>query len=1108
MRTRHLWPSFLPVPLLAVLIAILHQLVPFTIVFEPPWLLPITNTLFVTLVCFAVAYLAARNYRATGRAQVLLLGGGVLAFGIAAVVAGWLRHVPEAGANLNVTVYNVGALVAGTFHFAAAAILLTGLSLEARIGRKRRWLALAYVGPAVLMTLLTAGTVAGLVPLFFVQDVGPTALRQAVLGAADLMFVFSFLVLMGTYLRNRERFLFWYSSALALTAISLTAFLVEQSVGGAVGWAGRLAQYLGGAYFLVAIVTARRSAKARKTTFDDVLTASLSPAEEKFRALAANSPDLIARFDGELRHLYVNPACLSVYGKPGATVIGKNFEEANLPGAFSGLWRERICTVFERAEPVEVEGHLPTCEGMRFFHSRCVPELGPDGVVANVLVVSHDLTARRRAEEMVRAQNTVLDGINRIFRSALASESEQDLGRCCLKIAEEVTGSKFGILAERNARTGRLDVIAISDPGWQVCGIEDPSARGSPPAQGFPIHGLYSPVMLDGIGFFTNDPASCPASIGTRHVHSALTAFLGVPLMQNETTFGMLAVGNREGGYRPDDLAALEALAGPTVQVLMRRRAEEALGQSEEWFRALAEALPEIAWTADASGGIEWFNQRWYDYTGLARGIGHGWSWDCVVHPDDMAGTLRRWQDALRNRNTFENEIRCRSRDGQYRWFLVRSWPLRDAAGSVVRWFGTNTDVEELKQVQAALEDLNATLEARVAERTSEVQHQADQLRALAAELTQVEQRERKRLAAILHDHLQQLLVAAHMQLAMLKRTGDARVRSTTQAIASIMNEAITVSRSLAVELSPPILHQAGLGAALGWLASRIEEKNQFKVRVRADHDAAPQNENLRFLLFEGVRELLLNAVKHSGAREAEVVMLRGEEGGTRIVVTDTGRGFEPAVRMRQGSNGGLGLFSIQQRLAHFGGRLEIESAPGRGTRAVLDTPPEEAAAAVKEVVPAVPAAAPGAPEAWRPGRKISVLLVDDHAIVRQGLASLLRPEPDIEIAGEATDGKHAVELARQHSPDVVVMDVNMPGMDGVEATRIIVAELPRCKVIGLSMHIDHDIGVAMREAGAVGYLSKGGPSEDLVAAIRASVSREALTADRPATSPPNAVSG
>jgi DNA-binding NarL/FixJ family response regulator len=118
-------------------------------------------------------------------------------------------------------------------------------------------------------------------------------------------------------------------------------------------------------------------------------------------------------------------------------------------------------------------------------------------------------------------------------------------------------------------------------------------------------------------------------------------------------------------------------------------------------------------------------------------------------------------------------------------------------------------------------------------------------------------------------------------------------------------------------------------------------------------------------------------------------------------------------------------------------------------------------------------------------GERIRILLADDHQILREGLASLLSEEPDMEIVGEAGDGHEAIELARLTRPDVVLMDVTMPRLDGIQATRQITAEMSGVAVIGLSMHEEEDMALAMRSAGAVAYLSKGGPSEALIAAIR-----------------------
>ena len=395
----------------------------------------------------------------------------------------------------------------------------------------------------------------------------------------------------------------------------------------------------------------------------------------------------------------------------------------------------------------------------------------------------------------------------------------------------------------------------------------------------------------------------------------------------------------------------------------------------------------------------------------------------------------------------------------------------------------------ERKQIEEKLRELNQSLEQRVVERTAEVRQQADQLRALATELTQAEQRERKRLSTILHDHIQQLLVAARMQVEWLKRDNNPdRRQAAAKGLDGILKEALEASRSLAVELSPPVLHTAGLIGALNWLASRTQQTNQFAVHLHADNKAEPATEATRFLLFECVRELLLNAVKHSGVLEAQVMLLRTKDDRIKLIVRDQGKGFDPdLLKKRRADEISFGLFSIEQRLAHIGGEMYIATAPGKGTTITLTIP----------VGAAQPHARIGDETAGteeQAGKIIvrdktavrHVLIVDDHKIMREGLAGIIQFEPDIEVVGQAADGPVAVELAAKLQPDVIIMDINLgAGMNGVEATKRILAASPNIKVIGLSMHTDNDVATALRDAGAVAYLTKGGPSEDLIAAIR-----------------------
>jgi signal transduction histidine kinase len=239
------------------------------------------------------------------------------------------------------------------------------------------------------------------------------------------------------------------------------------------------------------------------------------------------------------------------------------------------------------------------------------------------------------------------------------------------------------------------------------------------------------------------------------------------------------------------------------------------------------------------------------------------------------------------------------------------------------------------EESESPISRLNEGLEQRLAERTVEVRKKTDQLRAMASELAQVEQRERGRLAAILHDNMQQLLVAARIQISIVNHVLlPINERNALSRANAIISQALADSRTLTADLSPPILHGAGLGAALEWLAGRMAELHCFTVSLSIDRRAEPQTESLRVLLFEAVRELVFNSCKHSGCARVRVKITREQNDWMRVVVEDAGKGFDPKMLNASMASGErLGLFSIQQRLAHVGARMALASAPGVGTR-------------------------------------------------------------------------------------------------------------------------------------------------------------------------------
>ncbi len=243
----------------------------------------------------------------------------------------------------------------------------------------------------------------------------------------------------------------------------------------------------------------------------------------------------------------------------------------------------------------------------------------------------------------------------------------------------------------------------------------------------------------------------------------------------------------------------------------------------------------------------------------------------------------------------------------------------------------------ERKQAAEELKALNEQLEYRVAERTAVAERRTEQLRRLAAELTLAEQRERGRLAQVLHDGLQQTLVAAKFSLSLIGQGGD--VQQETKAVADLIDEAIETSRSLTAELSPPMFRHGGLIVSLKWLAQWFGERHGLKVELKAREDMNGVPEEVIILLFQSVRELLFNVVKHSGIKAARVDVTERNNWIT-VSIKDEGKGFDPRqLRAEGGSSSGFGLFSISERLSFLGGQMEIHSAPGKGSRFDLVIP-------------------------------------------------------------------------------------------------------------------------------------------------------------------------
>jgi signal transduction histidine kinase len=402
------------------------------------------------------------------------------------------------------------------------------------------------------------------------------------------------------------------------------------------------------------------------------------------------------------------------------------------------------------------------------------------------------------------------------------------------------------------------------------------------------------------------------------------------------------------------------------------------------------------------------------------------------------------------------------------------------------------SDVTSRRQAERELADSHAALQERTIElqdRTTELERRTVQLSRLASELTLAEQRTRGELAKMLHDGLQQVLFSASLKLAQLQ---DHRRRALIadplmdEARAEV-DEAMAAARTLSVELAPPDVIAARLVPAANWLAGWMRTKYGLIVRVAADPDVDVTAKDVRTLLFQSLREILFNVVKHAGVSYADVKLAAGAGDTLVITVADRGVGFDPALLddpQLDRDNAGFGILSIRERLTLLGGRLEVEAAPGRGAEFRLIAP-RATVPPLAYVAGAVAAqrAAAVSPNKTAPLR---VLLVDDHPELLQAVRIVLGEHDEFAVIGEARNGMEAIAQARALRPDVVLMDVSMPVMNGVDATQSIHAELPWIQILGLSTYEKREDPHPIELAGAVGYFQKGVDMRRLIDHLRA----------------------
>jgi PAS domain S-box-containing protein len=284
-------------------------------------------------------------------------------------------------------------------------------------------------------------------------------------------------------------------------------------------------------------------------------------------------------------------------------------------------------------------------------------------------------------------------------------------------------------------------------------------------------------------------------------------------------------------------------------------------------------------------------------------------------------------------RKRFLNRLR---RDGRVQGFEA-SWKRPDRSTIFVRENARATYAPDgtILYFEGTVEDISERKKAE-----EDIHSYQQQLRSLAAELSLTEERERRRIATILHDHIGQILAMSKIKLGSLIESSPSFIHEgSVKEIREYVEQAIDYTRSLTFELSPPILYAFGLEAALEWLSEQIMEQFGIVCEFENDGHIKPVSEEIKVFTFTAVRELLANVVKHAKASRAKITARRVNR-SLVIHVADDGIGFNPSkLKSRLYDNQGFGLFSIRERLRHLGGQMEVKSIKGRGTRIILEEP-------------------------------------------------------------------------------------------------------------------------------------------------------------------------
>ncbi len=407
---------------------------------------------------------------------------------------------------------------------------------------------------------------------------------------------------------------------------------------------------------------------------------------------------------------------------------------------------------------------------------------------------------------------------------------------------------------------------------------------------------------------------------------------------------------------------------------------------------------------------------------------------------------------------------------------------LRRGGGRRVSICLSLSPLKSSKTICAVATDLTGISDNSEALRASE-----KELRLLSTRLLEIQDEERRRIARDLHDITGQKLalqcIALSRMTRLLSPTANDETRESIAQCLDLTNQIVEEIRTLSYLMHPPLLDELGLPAAVKWYA----EGFQKRTGIRTDVDVARGLPRLRpdaeVALFRVVQESLTNVHRYSGSPNA-YVRITADEDEYKVEVGDFGKGMkveQSASPNTEAAPLGVGIQGMRQRIRQLSGALDIFSKLGKGTVVIASLPILKLSIPVEKES----AGETGADPAHTGKAKSRILLADDHEMLRRGLHSMLEKEADFSICGEAKDGIDAVEKALALKPDLVILDVNMPGLNGLAIVRQLLRSCPETRILVFTVHDSEQTLQESFNAGAHGFLSKGKAGRDLIDAVR-----------------------